>query len=114
MNVSYRRRTMTKSLKRKEHSNKDFKFMDQCYQKLNKYFPYNSYTDKRYDHLVLMQDLVKAFPPFEITGGAETKKAYWYGTLCGYYACLQNQSDNAIKRKAIKDFESAGSTSQSS
>ena len=70
---------MTKSLKRKEHSNKDFKFMDQCYQKLNKYFPYNSYTDKRYDHLVLMQDLVKAFPPFEITGGAETKKLIGMG-----------------------------------
>jgi hypothetical protein len=101
---------MTKSLKRKEHSNKDFKFMDQCYQKLNKYFPYSSYTDKRYDHLVLMQDLVKAFPPFEITGGAETKKAYWYGTLCGYYACLQNQSDNAIKREAIKEHESAKGT----
>ena len=104
---------VTKS-KRKEHSNKDFKFMNDCYEKLNKYFPYNSYTDKRYDHLVLMQDLVKAFPPFEITGGLETKRAYWYGTLCGYYACLQNQSDNAIKRKAIKDYESAGSTSQSS
>ena len=79
-------------------------------KKLNKYFPYNSYTDKRYDHLVLMQDLVKAFPPFEITGGAETKKAYWYGTLCGYYACLQNQSDNAIKREAIKEHESAKGT----
>jgi hypothetical protein len=25
----------------------------------------------------------------------------------GYYACLQNQSDNAIKREAIKEHESA-------
>ena len=104
---------VTKS-KRKEHSAKDFKFMNACYEKLNKYFPYNSYSDKRYDHLVLMQDLVKAFPPFEITGGLETKKAYWCGTLCGYYACLQNQSDNVIKREAIKDFESGKDSNQSS
>ena len=94
----------TKS-RRKEHSDKDLKFMNACYEKITKYFPFNSYSSGKYDHLILMQDLMKAFPQFEITGDKNTKKAYWYGVLCGYYTCLQNESDNVMKREAIKDFE---------
>jgi len=98
---------VTKS-KRKEHSSKDLKFMEACYEKITKYFPFNSYSNKQYDHLILMQDLVKAFPQFEITGSTETKKAYWYGVLCGYYSCLQNESNNAMKRETIKEFTEYG------
>ena len=82
--------------------------MEACYEKITKYFPFNTYSNKQYDHLILMQDLVKAFPQFEITVSTETKKAYWYGVLCGYYSCLQNESNNAMKRETIKEFTEYG------
>ena len=86
---------------RKTISDKDQKWMNKLTDKINKLYP-NAVSP--FDHLQLMQELVRLRPGFEITSSKEYKRVFEWAFISGYFCAIQNEILKSEKKSAIKGF----------